>query len=94
MKMTLSKFNTYDSALHQLRVDGFKYFEDYSSKGDLYKLFKKGSKIVALIGSKQDFEYTKYLIRRVNQIISNKPIDPDTELWQSVGESANKPNNF
>lgn len=65
MKMTLDKFNTYDSALHQLRVDGYKYFEDYSSKGDLYKLFKKGSKIVALIGSKQDFEYTKYLIRRV-----------------------------
>ncbi len=94
MKMTLRKFNTYDSALHQLRVDGYKYFEDYSSKGDLYKLFKKGSKIVALIGSKEDFEYTKYLIRRVSQIITNIALDPDTELWQSVGESADKPNKF
>ena len=94
MKLSLHKFNTYDSALHQLRVDGYKYFEDYSSKGDLYKLFKKGSKIVALIGSKQDFEYTKYLIRRVSQIITNKDLDPDTELWQSVGESADKPTKF
>lgn len=65
MKMTLNSFNTYDSALHQLRVDGYRLFEDYSSRGDLYKLFKNGSQIVALIGSKRDFEYTKYLIRKV-----------------------------
>lgn len=65
MKMTLNSFETYDSALHHLRVDGYKLFEDYSSKGDLYKLFRNGSKIVALIGSKRDFEYTKYLIRKV-----------------------------
>ena len=33
-------------------------------------------------------------IKDTDQIITNIALDPDTELWQSVGESADKPNNF
>ena len=65
MKLSLTKFDTFESAVCSLQKENFRFFEDYSNKNDIYKLYRKGSQIVALMSSKNEYDYVKYLIRRV-----------------------------
>ena len=65
MKLSLTKFDTFESAVRSLQKENFRFFEDYSNKNDIYKLYRKGSQIVALMSSKGEYDYVKYLIRKV-----------------------------
>ena len=53
-----------------------------------YKCFPHLEEYVVPDKSMYNEGYDRY------QIISNIDLDPDTELWQSVGESADKPNHL
>ena len=56
-------FNTLESAKRYLKDNKYKYLECYSHKEDIFKLYRRGSKIVSITPHRQNYEFTKYKLQ-------------------------------
>ena len=65
MKTTVKLFNTFESAKKHLQDNNYKQLNNYSFKEDIYMLFRRRSKIVALKPFRQNYEFTKYQLETI-----------------------------
>ena len=56
-------FNTMESAKRYLRDNKYRYVENYSHKEDIFKMYRKGSRIVSITPHRQNYEFTKYKLQ-------------------------------
>ncbi len=52
-----------ESAKRYLRDNKYRYVESYSHKEDIFKMYRKGSRIVSITPHRQNYEFTKYKLQ-------------------------------
>lgn len=56
-------FNTMESAKRYLRDNKYRYVDSYSHKEDIFKMYRKGSRIISITPHRQNYEFTKYKLQ-------------------------------